>query len=176
MSRRTTPDKTDTDLVAQTTSPDSEISARIEALGIKLPKASDPIANYVRFRQVGSIVYVSGQGSITDADEGIFGKLGQELSIEDGKKAARMAAMNLLSQTEIICEGDFDRVLQWIKLTGYVSCVDNFYQQPEVLDGATQLLEEVFGEAGLVARAAVGVNSLPMNIAVEIQANFELKS
>jgi enamine deaminase RidA (YjgF/YER057c/UK114 family) len=86
-----------------------------------------------------------------------------------------MTAMNMIAQASLICDGDLDRIQQWIKLTGYVNCTDEFTQHPTVLDGATRLLEDVFGEVGLATRTAVGVNSLPMNIAVEIQADFEIR-
>ena len=148
---------------------------RLKALKIELPPPSQPIANYTRFRKVGAVIHLSGQGSMFDNGQGIFGKVGHNLTLTDGIEAAHMTAMNMIAQANLICEGDLDRILQWVKLTGYVNCTDEFTQHPTVLDGATRLLEDVFGAAGLASRTAVGVSSLPMNIAVEIQADFEIK-
>ena len=154
----------------------SSATKRLKSLKIELPIPSAPIANYVRFRKVGNVIHLSGQGSMLNNGEGIFGKIGHNLTLADGIKAAHMTAMNLMAQASLICDGDLDRIKQWIKLTGYVNCTDEFTQHPSVLDGATHLLEDIFGATGLAARTAVGVSSLPMNIAVEIQADFEMKS
>lgn len=153
----------------------SSATKRLKSLNIELPTPSEPIANYIRFRQVGRVIHLSGQGSMLDNGDGIFGKIGRNLTLADGIKAAHMTAMNMIAQARLICDGDLDRIHQWIKLTGYVNCTDEFTQHPSVLDGATALLEDVFGPAGLASRTAVGVSSLPMNIAVEIQAEFEMK-
>jgi len=143
-------------------------------MGIELPDPFMPIARYTAFRRSGSVVQLSGQGPILQNGDGIFGKIGRELTLEDGVRASRITALNMLAQANVICEGDLGRIVQWIKITAYVNCTDDFFDQPAVVDGASNLLYEVFGDVGLAARAAVGVNALPMNTPVEIQAEFEV--
>ena len=151
-----------------------DTKTRLQNLNIQLPEPVAPIATYARYKKVGNIIHMSGLGSALADGQGIYGKVGRDLSLAQGVEAARMTALNMLAQANYVCEGDLNQIVQWIKLTGFVNCVDNFSQQAEVLDGASQLLQQVFGEAGMPVRAAVGVNALPMNIAVEIQADFEI--
>jgi len=150
------------------------VNERLVSLGIELPDPFMPIARYAAFRRSGSVVQLSGQGPVLQNGEGIFGKIGRDLTLEDGVKASRITALNMLAQANAICEGDLGRIVQWIKITAYVNCTDDFFDQPAVVDGASNLLYEVFGDVGLAARAAVGVNALPMNTPVEIQAEFEV--
>lgn len=159
----------------------SEVPAHVECaetrlveLDLELPQPPCPIANYVASRRVGPIVYLAGQGSMIGPGKAVLGKINDTLSVEDGVRAAQMAALNTIAQAKLACDGDLGRIVQWTRMTGYVNCTDDFVDHPLVLDGASALLEAVFGERGCVARAAVGVNSLPMGIAVEIQAEFEI--
>lgn len=149
---------------------------RLAELGIMLPEPAAPIATYAPYRIVGRLVFIAGQGPSADGDAPVRGKVGRELTVEEGAYAARLTAINVLAQAKAACRGDLDRIVQWVRLTGYVNCADDFHQQPSVLDGASNLIHEIFGEKGLHARAAIGVNALPFNVAVEIEATFEIRT
>ncbi|MEZ5981002.1 MAG: RidA family protein [Parvularculaceae bacterium] len=151
------------------------VNQRLAELGIILPEPTAAVATYTPFRVVGDVVYVAGQGPSLAAGAKVFGKLGSDLTVEEGAHAARLAAIGILSQAKVACGGDLDRVVQWVRLTGYVNSTDDFIDQPRVINGASDLLVDVFGEKGLHARAAVGVNTLPFNIAVEIEATFQIR-
>ncbi len=151
------------------------IDKRLAELGVELPVAGKAVATYVPYRVVGNMVYIAGQGPALSADTPVLGKVGKELTIEQGQHAARLACYNILAQAKAACGGDLDRIVQWVKMGGFVNCVDGFTDQPKVINGATNLLRDVFGEAGLPARFAVGVNALPFNICVEIDASFEMR-
>jgi enamine deaminase RidA (YjgF/YER057c/UK114 family) len=150
------------------------IEARLKELGIDLPQASAPVANYVPFTVSGKLVVVSGQVSVRDGKPEFVGKLGREISIADGRQAARLCALNILAHLQIACGGDLDRVKRVLRLGGFVNCTADFTEMPQVVNGASDLMVEVFGDAGRHARAAVGVNSLPLGVAVEVEAMFEL--
>jgi enamine deaminase RidA (YjgF/YER057c/UK114 family) len=150
------------------------IEARLKELGIDLPQASAPVANYVPFTVSGKLVVVSGQVSVRDGKPEFVGKLGREISIADGRQAARLCALNILAHLQIACGGDLDRVKRVLRLGGFVNCTADFTDMPQVVNGASDLMVEVFGDAGRHARAAVGVNSLPLGVAVEVEAMFEL--
>ena len=152
------------------------IDRRLAELGVTLPEPTEAVATYTPFRVVGDMVYVAGQGPAFDAGAKVFGKLGEDLTIEEGARAARLTALNILAQAKAACGGNLDRIVQWVRLTGYVNSADDFVDQPKVINGASDLLVEVFGKRGLHARAAVGVNALPFNIAVEIEASFQIQS
>lgn len=151
----------------------SRIDARLAELGLQLPKAAKPVADYVPHTRSGDLVFVSGQVSI-GADGLITGKVGEELSLEEGVQAAQACALNIVSQLKDACEGDLDRVRRIVKLGGFVNCGPDFTDQPKVIDGASTLIGQIFGEAGRHARAAVGAPSLPLGAAVEIDAIAEI--
>jgi enamine deaminase RidA (YjgF/YER057c/UK114 family) len=148
-------------------------NARLKELGIELPKVSAPLAAYVPTRQVGNVLYISGQGPIVDGKIVARGKLGRDISVEEGIAAARLSAINALAAIASVV-GDLDRVVQIAKLNGYVNSTDDFEQQHLVINGASQLLVDVLGERGRHARAAVGTNSLPMGMPVEIELVVEV--
>jgi enamine deaminase RidA (YjgF/YER057c/UK114 family) len=150
------------------------IEARLKELGIDLPQGSAPVANYVPFTVSGKLVIVSGQVSVRDGKPEFVGKLGREISLADGRQAARLCALNILAHLQIACGGDLDRVKRVLRLGGFVNCTADFTEMPQVVNGASDLMVEVFGDAGRHARAAVGVNSLPLGVAVEVEAMFEL--
>ena len=149
------------------------IDARLEELGLTLPDAPAPAANYVPFVISGKHVYVSGQVSM-GANGLITGKLGADLSTEQGAEAARACAVSLLAQCKKAMGGDWAKLARVVKLTAFVNCTADFTDQPKVVNGASDLLVELLGEAGRHARSAVGAPSLPLGVAVEIEAIFEL--
>ena len=149
------------------------IEARISELGLSLPDAPAPAANYVPFVQSGSLVFISGQIS-SNPDGLITGKLGEDISVDDGVGAARACGLALISQLRAACGGDLTRLKRVVKLTGFVNCTPDFTDQPKVINGASDLMVAVFGEAGRHARAAVGAPSLPLGVAVEIEGIFEI--
>ncbi|UII35083.1 RidA family protein [Fulvivirga ulvae] len=146
----------------------------LEKLGIELIKPTKPVANYTKAVQSGNLVFLSGHGPSKGDGTSIKGKLGSDLTLEEGQEAARIAAISLLStlKAEI---GDLSRVKRIVKVTGMVNCTPDFYDQSKVINGCSDLLVEVFGEKGKHARAAVGMVSLPFNIAVEIEMIVEVK-
>lgn len=149
------------------------IDARLEELGIALPAGTAPVANYVPFVVSGKLVFISGQVSGA-GDQKVVGTVGAGLTIEEGREAARLCALNLLAHLKTACGGDLDRVARCVKLGGFVNAPEGFADHPKVINGASDLIVEVFGDAGRHARAAVGVSGLPMNYTVEVEAVFEL--
>lgn len=149
------------------------VEARLVQLGIKLPIPAPAWANYLSYVTTGHLVFVSGQLSQL-GDEKYQGKLGTELSVEDGYRAARICAINLLSHLKVACGGDLDRVVRCVEVGGFVNSAAHFYDQPKVLNGASDLLFEIFGDAGRHTRFAVGVAAIPFNFAVEVKAVFEI--
>jgi enamine deaminase RidA (YjgF/YER057c/UK114 family) len=147
---------------------------RLAQLGLELPPFPPARARYVPFRIAGTLVYISGQGPAFADSAPSYGKVGRDLTLQQGAHAARRTALNLLAVLRVACDGDFGRMKQSVKLTGYVNSAPGFTQQPAVVDGATELLFELFGEAGLPARVAVAAPELPFDIAVELEAIFEL--
>jgi enamine deaminase RidA (YjgF/YER057c/UK114 family) len=150
------------------------IDARLRELGLELPAATAPIANYVPFTRSGSLVVVSGQVSVRNGKPEFVGKLGAGISVADGQQAAKLCALNILAHLKTACDGDLDRVKRVLRLGGFVNCTPEFTEMPQVVNGASNLMVEVFGEAGKHARAAVGVSSLPLGVAVEVEAMFEI--
>lgn len=146
---------------------------KLKELGITLPDAPAPAANYVPFVQVGDIVYVSGQIS-ADANGFIKGKLGDDMTTEEGAAAARACAINLLAQVKAACGGDLDRLVRVVKLTGFVNSTADYTDQPKVVNGASDLLAEALGDAGKHSRSAVSAASLPLGVAVEIEGIFQV--
>ena len=147
--------------------------ARLRDLGIALPDAPAPAANYVPAVEAGGLLWVSGQIS-QDADGLVRGKLGAELGVEEGAAAARLCAMALLAQVRAACGGDLDRLKRVVKLVGFVNSSPDFVDQPKVINGASDFMVEVLGEAGRHARSAVSAGSLPLGVAVEIEGVFEI--
>ena len=151
-----------------------KIDARLKELGLTLPDAPAPAANYVPFVQVGDLEFVSGQIS-QDAGGLIKGRLGADMTVADGAAAARRCGLSLLAQARAACGGDLDRVVRAVKLTGFVNSTDDFTDQPKVINGCSDLLAEVLGDAGRHSRSAVSAPSLPLGVAVEIEAIFQVK-
>lgn len=151
----------------------SATDARLAELGIVLPVPPKPVASYVPFVRSGNLVHISGQVSI-DASGGIKGRLGAGLTLEDGQAAARLCALNLLSQLKAACDGDLDRVVQAVKLGGFVNASPDFDPIPAVVNGCSDLMVEVLGDRGRHARSAVGVANLPLGFAVEVDGIFEV--
>jgi enamine deaminase RidA (YjgF/YER057c/UK114 family) len=147
---------------------------KIKELKINLPEAKPPVGSYVATKIVGNLLYISGQISISEKGELIKGKIGRDLSVEEGYKAAERCGLSIISQAKVACNGDLSKIKTCIKLTGFVNSTDNFIDQPKVINGASDLIASVFGEAGMHTRAAVSTNSLPLGVAVEIDAIFEL--
>ena len=151
----------------------SSPETRLADLGVTLPEPVAPVANYVPFVVSGNLVFISGQVSI-GPDGLITGKVGAALSVEEGIEAARACGVNLIAQLKAACEGDLARVRRVVKLGGFVNCNPDFTDQPKVVNGASDLMVAVFGEAGRHARAAVGAPALPLDAAVEIDGVFEI--
>ncbi|MDO8287952.1 MAG: RidA family protein [Parvibaculum sp.] len=151
------------------------IEARLKELGITLPQAATPVANYVPFVITGNLVFISGQGPMGPKGVEYAGKLGRDFDVEQGKKAARLTALNVIAQLKNAVGGDLDRVTRVVKLLGFVNSTPEFNQQPFVINGASDLMVEIFGDAGRHARSAVSAPSLPVDIAVEVEAIFEIK-
>jgi enamine deaminase RidA (YjgF/YER057c/UK114 family) len=150
------------------------VEEKIKQLNIEIPKSPKPVGAYVAFRIVNKLVYISGQVSFDQNGNLIKGRVGSELSLEQGQEAAKACAINIISQLKSACEGDLEKVKSCIKINGYVNSTDNFLDQPKVINAASELIVNVFGEKGKHARAAVSVNSLPLGAAVEIESIFEI--
>jgi enamine deaminase RidA (YjgF/YER057c/UK114 family) len=140
-----------------------------------VPEAAAPVANYVGYVVVGKMVYVSGQVTLKDGALQYQGKLGDSISLEDGQAAARLCGINIISQLKAACGGDLDRVKRVVRLGGFVNSTPDFTDQPKVINGASDLMVEVFGDKGRHCRAAVSAASLPLGVAVEIEATAEIE-
>jgi enamine deaminase RidA (YjgF/YER057c/UK114 family) len=141
---------------------------------IELPRAAAPVANYVPVVMAGKLAFVSGQVTVWNGEFRFIGKLGKEFAVEQGQQAARICGLNLLAQLKAALDGDLDRVKRCVRLGVFVNSTDDFTDQPKVANGVSDLMVEVFGDAGKHARAAVGSNVLPLNVAVEVDAVFEI--
>ena len=150
------------------------IQTKLEEMGLSLPKVAAPAANYVPYVVSGTMIYVSGQIPFLNGEKMHLGRVGENLSTEDGAKAAQACALNILAQVHEAIDGDWSKVKRCVKLGGFVNCTPDFTDQPVVINGASNLIGEVLGEAGKHARFAVGAPSLPLGVAVEIDAVFEL--
>jgi len=153
----------------------SNVDARLKDLGITIPDAPAPAANYVPYTVTGNLVFVSGQVPFVDGKLTATGRIGEDATPEDGYEQARICAINLIAQVKAACGGDLDRVTRVVKLGGFVASADDFNGQPGVINGASDLMVEVFGDAGRHARFAVGTNALPLGCIVEIDGVFEIK-
>jgi enamine deaminase RidA (YjgF/YER057c/UK114 family) len=152
----------------------SQVEDRLAAAGIVLPTPNAPVANYVPFVRAGDLVHISGQVSV-DASGGVRGTVGVEVDPETANKAARICGINLLAQMKAACDGDLDRVVRVVKLGGFVQAGPEFFAIPQVVNGASDVMVEAFGDAGPHARSAVGVYRLPLNFAVEVDAVVQIK-
>jgi|TARA_B100000530_G_C15575969_1_gene336409 enamine deaminase RidA (YjgF/YER057c/UK114 family) len=148
---------------------------KIKELNIKLPKAADPVGSYVATKIIGNLLFISGQISINENGELIKGKVGKDLDTEAGYNAAKRCALSIVAQVKKACNDDLSKIKSCVKLTGFVNSTDNFTDQPKVINGASDLIASIFGDAGMHTRAAVSTNSLPLGVSVEVDAIFELK-
>ena len=147
---------------------------KIKELKINLPEAKAPVGNYVATKVSGKMLFVSGQISIDETGQLIKGKVGKDLDIDAGYNAAKRCALSIIAQVKKACDNDLSKVKSCVKLTGFVNSTDEFIDQPKVLNGASDLIASVFGDAGMHTRAAVSPNSLPLGVSVEVDAIFEL--
>jgi enamine deaminase RidA (YjgF/YER057c/UK114 family) len=152
----------------------SQVEDSLAAAGVTLPQPNAPVANYVPFVRAGDLLHISGQVSL-DASGGIRGVVGEDVDLETAQKAARLCALSLLAQMKAACDGDLDRVVRVVKLGGFVQAGPTFFDIPKVVNGASDLMVEAFGDAGRHARSAVGVYRLPMNFAVEVDAVVQVR-
>jgi enamine deaminase RidA (YjgF/YER057c/UK114 family) len=152
----------------------TRIDDRLTALGIELPTPSSPGANYVQFVRTGNLLFLTGQLAQWNGERRFIGKLGREFGVEKGQQAARLCALNLIAHLRVALEGDLDRVVRCVRISGYVNSLPDFVSQSQVLNGASDLFVEVFGEAGRHTRMAVGVSALPYDVAVEVEGIFEV--
>ena len=148
---------------------------KINELGLTLPEAKAPVGNYVATKITNKLLFISGQISIDENGELIKGKVGKDLDTEAGYNAAKRCALSIVAQVKKACDGDLSKIKSCIKLTGFVNSTDDFTDQPKVLNGASDLIASIFGDAGMHTRAAVSTNSLPLGVSVEVDAIFELK-
>ena len=147
---------------------------KIDELKIKLPEAKPPVGSYVAAKITGNLLFISGQISIAENGELIKGKIGKDLSTEQGYDAAKRCGLSIVAQAKVACNGDLSKIKSCIKLTGFVNSTDDFTEQPKVINGASDLIANIFGDAGMHTRAAVSTNSLPLGVSVEVDAIFEL--
>ena len=147
---------------------------KIKELNIILPDAKAPVGSYVATKISGNLLYVSGQISMSATGELIKGKVGKELSTDDGYKAAERCGLSIVAQVKKACNDDLSKIKSCVKLTGYVNSTEDFIEQPKVINGASDLIASIFGDAGMHTRAAVSTNSLPLGVSVEVDAIFEL--
>ena len=147
---------------------------KLEDLKINLPKASDPVGSYVATKISGNMLFISGQISIDENGELIKGKIGKDFNTEDGYNAAKRCGLSIVAQVKKACDNDLSKIKSCIKLTGFVNSTEDFIEQPKVINGASDLIASIFGDSGMHTRAAVSTNSLPLGVAVEVDAIFEL--
>jgi len=150
------------------------ISDNLKKLNIDLPKAPDPVGAYVAYKIISNLLYISGQLPIESDGKIIKGKIGKNLTLEDGQKASKLCVINIIAQVKKALNGDLNKVKNCIKITGYVNSVNDFKDQPKVINPASETLSTVFGTNGKHTRAAISTNSLPLGAAVEIDAIFEI--
>ena len=147
---------------------------KIKELQIELPEAKAPVGSYVATKMVGKLLYISGQISMNSKGELIKGKVGKDLTTDEAYKAAERCGLSIVAQVKKACDGDLSKVKSCIKLTGFVNSTEDYIEQPKVINGSSDLIASIFGEAGMHTRAAVSTNSLPLGVSVEVDAIFEL--
>ena len=150
------------------------IENKLKELNIELPNAPDPVGAYVAFKKIGNLLFISGQLPISKDGKIIKGKIGADLNLEDGQRASKLCVINILAQVKKALNGDLNKVKNCVKITGFVNSIDDFKDQPKVINPASETLSSVFGVNGKHARAAISANSLPLGAAVEIDAIFEI--
>jgi len=150
------------------------IENKLKELNIELPIAPDPVGAYVAFKKINNLLFISGQLPIPSNGEMIKGKIGKDLTLEEGRKASKLCVINILAQVKKALNGDLNKVKNCVKITGFVNSIDDFKDQPKVINPASETLSNVFGVNGKHARAAISANSLPLGAAVEIDAIFEI--
>ena len=150
------------------------IENKLKELNIELPKAPDPVGAYVAFKKINNLLFISGQLPISSDGKMIKGKIGKNLTLEDGQAASKLCVMNILAQAKKALNGDLNKVKNCVKITGFVNSTDSFKDQPKVINPASETLSVVFGDKGKHTRAAISTNSLPLDAAVEIDAIFEI--
>ena len=150
------------------------IEEKIKELNIELPKPKEPVGAYVASKIVGNLLFISGQLSIDEKGVLIKGKLGETLTTDEGYSAAKRCALSIVSHAKFACKNDLEKIKTCVKLTGYVNSTSNYTEQPKVINGASELISSIFGDSGMHARAAVSTNSLPLGVAVEVDAIFEI--
>ena len=147
---------------------------KIKELQIELPEAKAPVGSYVATKIVGNLIYISGQISMNSKGELIKGKVGKDLTTDEAYKAAERCGLSIVAQVKKACDGDLLKIKSCVKLTGFVNSTEDYIEQPKVINGASDLIASIFGEAGMHTRAAVSANSLPLGVSVEVDAIFEL--
>ena len=150
------------------------VSEKLKQLNIELPKAPDPVGAYVAFKKIGNLLFISGQLPIGSDGAITKGKIGKNLTLEDGQKASKLCVINILAQASKAMNGDLDKIKNLVKITGFVNSTDDFFDQPKVINPASETLSSVFEDRGKHTRAAISTNSLPLGAAVEIDAIFEI--
>ena len=151
------------------------IDTKIKEMGLVLPKATDPVGSYVATKISGNLLYISGQISIDAEGQLIKGKVGKDFNTEEAYKVAQRCALNIIAQAKKACSDDLSKIKSCVKLTGFVNSTEDFIEQPKVINGASDLIKDIFGDKGAHTRAAVSTNSLPLGVAVEVDAIFEIK-
>ena len=146
----------------------------IKNLGLNIPDLPKALANYVPYKIIGKTIYISGQAPVQNGELIYKGKVGSDISIEEGIEAAKLCVINIIAALKTGLEGDWDKLDSFVKLTGFVNCQENFTDQPKVINGASDTIVKIFGEPGMHTRAAISANSLPLGVAVEVDAIFEL--
>jgi len=151
------------------------IDEQLKKLNIKIPDAPDPVGAYVAYKKIGKLLYISGQLPIDNDGKIMKGKIGKDLSLEDGQKASRLCVINILAQAKKAMNGDLSKIKNCVKITGFVNSTNDYIDQPKVINPASETLSAVFGDQGKHTRAAVSTNSLPLGVPVEIDAIFEIE-
>ena len=152
-----------------------DVEGKLRSMGLSLPDAARPVAVYVPYRITGNQVFIAGNIPPADLDTPTYGKLGRDMTTEQGYIAAKHVGLRILAQLKAACDGDLDRVVKCIQIRGFVNCTDDFTEQSSVINGVSELLRDVFGDAGMGARAALGTNSLPIGASVEVESIFEIR-
>jgi len=152
----------------------SSVEEKLQELNIKLPEPKDPVGAYVASKIVGNLLYISGQISMDDKGKLIKGKVGKDLNVNEGYEAAKRCGLGIIAQVKKACKDDLSKVKSCVKLTGYVNSTEDFIDQPKVINGASEIISNIFEKKGLHTRAAISSNSLPLGVAVEVDAIFEI--
>lgn len=150
------------------------LEVKLKSLNLILPEPKDPVGAYVATKIIGNLLFISGQLSIGEKGNLIKGKLGKDLDIQQGYEAAKRCGLSIVSQAQKACNNDLTKIKSCVKLTGYVNSIDSFTEQPKVINGASEIITKIFDDKGLHTRAAISSNSLPLGVAVEVDAIFEI--